>query len=103
MIGAKPDSVIDAPSLLPRHRRIVTSASWERFIIVESPCPELRPSHGCEPLVEKLVEADRRRAWRSCLVSLLKLEVQEALRLAQWTVNGLVQVLARSRLGSSPW
>jgi len=69
---------------------------------VESSYPELRPCHACEPLVEKLVEADRGRARRSCLVSLLKLEIQEALRLTQWTVNGLVQVFARSRLGVAP-
>ena len=36
------------------------------------------------------------------LVSLLELEAQKALRLAERTVDGLVRVVARSSLGSRP-
>ena len=36
------------------------------------------------------------------LVPLLELEIQESLRLAEWAVDGLVQVLARPGLGSRP-
>jgi hypothetical protein len=72
------------------------------LVAVEGSRFQSRLGHGCEPLVEILVEGDGCRARRSRPVSLLKLEVQKALRLAQWIVKGLVQVLARPGLGVAP-
>ena len=61
-----------------------------------------QPGHHSQALVEELVERDDRRAWRATVVSLLELEIEEPLRFAEWTVDGLVQVLARPLWGSRP-
>jgi hypothetical protein len=47
------------------------------------------------------VECDDRRAWCATLVSLLELEIEEPLRFAEWTVDGLLQVLAAVPVGGS--
>jgi hypothetical protein len=54
--------------------------------------------HIRQPLVEKLVESNGSRAWRSWRIPLLELQVEEALSFPERTVDGLVVVLARPGL-----
>jgi len=73
----------------------------KRRVFMEGSGPQPRLGHGCQPLIEKLVEGGR-RAQRPAQIPLLKFQIQQALRLAKRAVDGLVQVPARPALGSRP-
>jgi len=70
----------------------------QRLVVLEGPRSDPWSRHIREPLVEKLVESNRHRAWRSCHIPLLELQVEGTLRFAERTVDGLVVVLSRPRL-----
>ena len=76
--------------------------SEKGFVISEGSYPDTCFDHGREPLVKQLVEADDRGARDTAVVALLQLEIQESLRFAKRTMNGLVVVFARPVCGSRP-
>ena len=64
--------------------------------------PNTRSGNGRQPLIEVPVERYSHGARRPIQMALLKLQVQEALRLAQRAMNGLVVALARPGFRIAP-